>query len=227
MSIGGVLGASRCGMLAKLQLAAATKRQQRIEASVSTIQRAWRRHCTQRVATATLRRPPPLPVHARARRRPRMSPSSVVDHKPPKAADGSRFPDSTAVEQLQRAQPGRTKSTQRRSAGRGCSCVAWPCSGHASTQLGAPGDLRLSPVCDNSVAPRPECSTVHSMEHRLVPPPPLPTHATIRTRSRCRHTCDASTGSGDTDTGSWRPARRPRRADAHPAVTNDIYKLLS
>lgn len=197
-------------MLAKLQVAAAAKRQQRIEASVATIQKAWRRHCAGHARAAGLRLPPPLPVHARARRRPRG-----------KRASGTPYGGAPVEPLRAEAQPQAVSAqtfTQRTLTE--CSCICWPRSDRNLTREIAPEQLRSPPPRDTWKAPQHACDWP-----KLVPPPPLPTRSAIHTRSRHQQRC--SVLSRGNEAGSWRAVRGSTRAGANVrVVNNDIYKLL-
>ena len=201
-------------MLAKLQAAATAKRQQRIEASVATIQKAWRRHCVQHAPAARFRLPPPLPERTRARRRPRGKQASGTLHG---GAD---------VEPLRAEAQGQSQTRSAQTTLTVCSCSCWPWSDHRLTRENPPDQLRFPPPRDTWTAPQhardwPE----RRLAQKLVPPPPLPTRGAIHTRSQHQQRFSAlSTGN---DASSWQVGRGSTHADAYVhVVNNDIYKLL-
>lgn len=215
----------RLAMLAKLQTAAAVKRQQRIETSVVTIQNAWR-HRTQAAVEAVqvLRSPPPLPVRPRGRRGRRGGHTSgmsreflagTTDDAVVLQPEGARQNQArsllTTAEQLDSAQ---------------IRCIRWLQPGHKSALAINADELRLSPVYDGSAAPQSACAVrpSQSVKQRLISPPPLPARRTILTRLNHKNSYGASTGSDRFDAA--RPPECGSSCDDSYVVNNDIYKLL-
>ena len=197
-------------MLAKLQAAAAAKRQQRVEASASTIQRAWRRHCRRPAApTATLRCPPPLPSQRRARgNRARVAMCTVP-------ADGAAASPAWCQNRS-------TRTANRRKFAE-CSCTSSPSSRNRdSSPKTAPDELHLFPLNEKGAALQLEWS-VRRRTQTLVAPPPLPARDASRKHARRRQRYSAAERSECGDPSSWRPTCAGANV---PAINNDIYKML-
>ena len=204
----------RLTMLAKLQAAAAAKRQQRVEVSASIIQRAWRRHCSRPAPLPRLRRPPPLPAQRRPVRAKRVP---IMMHAVPAGGASAKLPA-----RAQRTSRSTRTAKQRRFAE--CICISSPPSSHSrnSAPESAPDVLRLSPLHGKCTAPQ-EGRQVERRMQNLVAPPPLPERDVSRAHARRRQRYGAAARSECVEASSWPSSS----ADANvPTINNDIYKML-
>eukprot|EP01043_Picozoa_sp_COSAG02_P053835 COSAG02_NODE_6004_length_3881_cov_46.869117_2_plen_200_part_00 len=198
-------------MLAKLQAAAAAKRQQRVEVSAFIIQRAWRRHCS-KPAPAMLRRPPPLPAY---RRPVRVKRAPVRLHAVAADRASAQLPTQRSCRS--------TRTAKQRRFGE-CSCITSPPSSRSrdSVPESALEELHLSPVHGKCPAPQ-ERRHVQRRMQTLVAPPPLPARDVFR--AHARRSQRYGTVARNECVGASRCPSSSGDANV-PTINNDIYKML-